>query len=82
MNTYQCIFLQKETEESVIAEIKRCLQEKVELDGYTYYSHVHGVNIRFKTYFTMIDSGAVNKATGNTDQAKCRICRKRCDEYR
>ena len=58
------------------------MREKKELDGHTYYSKEHGVNIRFKTYFTMIDSGAVNKATGNTDNAKCRVCRKRMEEYR
>ena len=33
-----------------------------------------GVNIRFKLHFTMVDSGAVNKATDNTDAHKCRVC--------
>ena len=51
------------------------------LEGHIYYSEEHGVNFRYKTYFTMIDSGAVNKATDN-DNFRCRICRTRMEEYR
>ena len=52
------------------------------LDNHCYRSPDHpGVKIKFKTFFTMIDSGAVNKATDN-DNFRCRICRKRMEEYR
>ena len=75
--------LQKENTETVKIEIKRLLDSIRDLDDHCYQSEDHpGVSVKFKTLFTMIDSGAVNKATDNTDQHKCRICRKRMVEYR
>ena len=72
----------KENAETCKVEVKELIDQMRALDGHTYYSEEHGFYFRFKTYFTMIDSGAVNKASGNTDNHKCRICRKRMEEYR
>ena len=50
------------------------MTQKHALENYTYWNEKLGVNIRFKLHFTMVDSGAVNKATDNTDAHKCRVC--------
>ena len=55
----------------------RLLGERRELENFTHRNEKLGIDISFKVLFTMVDSGLVNKASGNTDQHKCRIGRKR-----
>ena len=76
------LLLQKENAETCKAAVKDIVDQNRDLEKHTFYSEEHGVNCRFKTYLTMIDSGAVNKATGNTDNFKCRVCLKRMEDYR
>ena len=48
-----------------------------DLRNYTHWNESLGVGVKFKFHLTMVDSGAVNKATGNDDQHKCRVCLQR-----
>ena len=47
------------------------------MENFTHRNEKLGIDISFKVLFTMVDSGLVNKASGNTDQHKCRIGRQR-----
>ena len=80
LNPYS-FWLQKENAETCKAAVKDIVDQNRDLEKHTFFSEEHGINCQFKTYLTMIDSGAVNKATGNPNQ-RCRICRLRMEEYR
>ena len=73
------IFLsfQKENKETVDIEFKKMAKAIKELGKYTHWNDKLGVGVKFKFHLTMVDSGAVNKATGNDDQHKCRVCLQR-----
>ena len=51
------------------------------LDSWTHVNEILGVKVNFKMFFTMVDSGLVNKATDN-DNFRCRIGRQRMDFVR
>ena len=62
-------------ESSVIKKAIKDIQEKV------YRNEKHGVDVIYRIFFTMVDSGFVNKDTGNHD-AKCRVCHHTMAQYR
>ena len=64
-----------QVEDAALKKAIKELQEKV------YRNEKHGVNVIHKCFFTMVDSGFVNKATGNHD-SKCRVCHKTPNQYR
>ena len=68
---------QKENKETLKREFIELLTQLQNLVNFTHWNEKLGVKVRNKTYFTMVDSGAVNKATDNDDQHKCRVCLQR-----
>ena len=72
---------QKENKESVKISVKKLVDAIKALDSWTYVNEILGVRVNFKMFFTMVDSGLVNKATGN-DNFRCRIGRQRMDYVR
>ena len=64
-----------QVESSVIKKAIKDIQEKV------YRNEKHGVDVIYRIFFTMVDSGFVNKDTGNHD-AKCRVCHYTMPQYR
>ena len=72
---------QKENKESVKISVKKLVDAIKELDSWSHWNDVLGIPVNFKTFFTMVDSGLVNKATDN-DNFRCRIGRQRMDYVR
>ena len=64
-----------QVEDAALKKAIKELQEKI------HRNEKHGVNVIHKCFFTMVDSGFVNKATGNHD-SKCRVCHKTPNQYR
>ena len=76
------ILLQKENKETIEIEIFRILAEKRELEAWTYWDEKLGINVNFRLFLTMVDSGLVNKASDNDDNHKCRMCLRRMADIR
>ena len=58
---------QKENKDTVQVEVERLMAGFKLLDETVHYNAKHGINVTFKSFFTMVDSGLVNKAQGNWD---------------
>ena len=58
---------QKEDKATVEVEVNRIKAGNKLLDETVHHNAKHGVNMKFKTFFTMVDSGLVNKCQGNCD---------------
>ena len=65
--------MQKENKETIHKVCAEIFEEKKELDGYTYRNEEFGVDIGFKTFFTMVDGGLVSKYF-EEHASKCRVC--------
>ena len=68
---------QKETKETVILVVNELLEEKRALENFIHTNVALGIDVAFKVLITMVDGGLVNKASGLTDNHKCRVGRKR-----
>ena len=73
--------LQKENPENVKIEVNRLFAEIKELEEYVHENEELGISIRFKMFFTMVDSGLVIKYF-DIAPMKCRICIKTMKQYR
>ena len=62
-------------ESSVIKKAIKDIQEKL------HRNEKHGIAVSYRFFYTMVDSGFVNKDTGNHD-AKCRVCHYTMPQYR
>ena len=54
--------------ESVKISVKILVDAIKELESWSYWNEELGVWVTFKIFFTMVDSGLVNKATDNRGQ--------------
>ena len=64
-----------QVESSIIKAAIKEIQEKL------HRNEKHGIGVSYKFLYTMVDSGFVNKDTGNHD-AKCRVCHYTMPQYR
>ena len=64
-----------QVESSVIKNAIKEIQEKIRRN------EKHGIDVCCRFFYTMVDSGFVNKDTGNHD-AKCRVCHHTMAQYR
>ena len=73
--------MESENKETVQVEVSRIMAAIKLLEGLLHYNEKHGIHAKFKTFFTMVDSGLVNKDQGNWD-SRCRVCHMTMKEYR
>ena len=71
----------KENKETVQVESSVIKNAIKEIQKKLHRNEKHGIGVCYRFFYTMVDSGFVNKDTGNHD-AKCRVCHHTMPQYR